>query len=198
MVTSIHKESEPPTDDWIPRHRLTVDEYYRMAEVGLLAPDAQVELIQGEIIDMVPIGTRHAIIVDVLSNSLRKAVDIGAIVRTQGPVRLDRYSEPQPDIALLKPLAGTYAKRHPAPADIFLVVEVSHRTLRYDRGVKLPLYARHGITEVWLIDVQHRHLQRLRLPVNGIYQETRIFTGGEIELPLEPSVSIDITAILAL
>jgi Uma2 family endonuclease len=118
------------------KHLITVGEYYRMAEVGLLAPDARVELIEGEIIDMVPIGTRHGRAVDHLARLITLAVMDRAIVRSQGPVRLDNRSEPEPDIALLAP--------------------------RADRNVKLPLYARHGIPETWIVDLQHNELQMCR------------------------------------
>ena len=128
-------------ESWPRPHRLTVDEYYRMAEVGLLPPDARVELIDGEIIDMAPIGSRHAAAVDLLAERFIQAAKGTVVVRIQGPVRLGPRSEPQPDHAVLRPRADRYARSHPTAADVLLVVEVSDATLRFDREVKANLYA---------------------------------------------------------
>ncbi len=198
MSTLADESTTEITDDWIPRHRLTVDEYYRMAEVGLLAPDAQVELIQGEIIDMVPVGSRHAAAVIMLTDLLVPAAGKLAFAVAQSPIRLDQYSEPQPDFVLLKRREDYYAERLPDPDDVLLLIEVSNSTLRYDRSRKIPLYARHSIAEVWLIDLQRKQLHQFRQPLAGVYQESRIFKGGQIELPLEPSVTIEITDLLNL
>jgi len=135
------------------RHRITVHDYHRMAEVGVLAPDARVELIEGEIIDMAPIGRDHQSIVDQLNRLLVSAVGDRAIVRVQGSVRLSEWSEPQPDVVLLKPRSDFYRSEFALGADTLLVIEVSDTTLRYDRDVKVPLYARHGVPEVWIVDV---------------------------------------------
>jgi Uma2 family endonuclease len=151
------------------KHLITVDEYYRMAEVGLLAPDARVELIEGEIIDMAPIGPGHGGVVDYLSEQFIRAVQGKAIVRTQGAILLDRRSMPQPDLALLAPSKDYYRRKHPAPADILLVIEVSDTTLRYDRNRKLPLYARHGIPEAWIVDLQQNEVHFFRSPRDGQY-----------------------------
>ena len=151
------------------RHRLTVDDYYRMGEVGILAPDARVELIDGEIIDMAPPGNLHAGTVDQLSALLWRSVGDGALLRIQNPVRLDGYSEPQPDVALLRPRADYYKSAHPRPEDVWLVIEVADTSLRYDRDVKAGLYARNGIAELWLVDVQDHRLTRYRGPAKGSY-----------------------------
>ncbi|HEX4268058.1 MAG TPA: Uma2 family endonuclease [Steroidobacteraceae bacterium] len=140
-------------DDLVRRHRLTVQDYYRMAEVGLLAPDAHVELIEGEIIDMPPSGSPHAGILTRLQERLLLAVHGTAIVRSQLALHLDDFSEPEPDIALVKRRSDDYVRSHPTPADVLLVVEVSQTSLRFDRKRKLPLYARHGIPEYWIVDV---------------------------------------------
>jgi Uma2 family endonuclease len=132
------------------RHRLTVADYYRMAEVGILAPDARVELIDGEIIDMAPPASSHAGTVDYLLEVLGLAARGKAKVRVQNPVRLSEYSEPQPDLALLWPREDFYRARHPRADDVLLIVEVAASSLRFDRKKKVPLYARHGVPEVWL------------------------------------------------
>jgi Uma2 family endonuclease len=145
-------------------HRLTVDDYYRMGETRILAPDARVELIDGEIFDMAPIGTRHAGAVEHLSCLLRLAGGQLAHVRTQNPVRLGPYSEPQPDIALVRPRDDFYKSAHPSATDVFLLVEVSDASLTFDRAVKAALYAGHGIPELWVVDLPGNTLTRYLHP----------------------------------
>jgi Uma2 family endonuclease len=123
-----------------------------MAEVGLLAPDARVELIEGEIIDMAPIEMEHGWVVDRLNHLLVTTVGAKGVVRVQGAVRLSQWSQPQPDVVILAPRSD-YRTRHPTGADSLLVIEVSDTTVRYDLNVKTPLYARHGVPEVWIIDL---------------------------------------------
>jgi Uma2 family endonuclease len=140
-------------ESWPRRHRITVHDYHRMAEAGVLAPDARVELIEGEIIDMAPIGNDHQSTVDQLNRMLVRAVGDRAIVRVQGSIRLSQWSEPGPDLVLLAPRADFYRSEFALGTDTLLVIEVSDTTLRYDRDVKVPLYARHGVPEVWVVDV---------------------------------------------
>ena len=137
------------------RHRITVHDYHRMAEIGVLAPDARVELIEGEIIDMAPIGKDHQSVVDQLTRTLVRAAGDDAIVRVQGSIRLSQSSEPEPDIVLLEPRPDFYRGEFASGTDTLLVIEVSDTTLRYDRDLKVPLYARHGVPEVWIVDVQN-------------------------------------------
>ncbi len=185
-------------DNWIRRHRITVDEYYRMAEVGLLAHDARVELIEGEVIDMAPIGIKHAAIVGRLVRYLDRALRNQALVEGQRPIRLGDQSEPQPDVVVLKLRADDYTTSLPTPADVLLVVEVSDSTLRYDRDKKAPLYARSGIPEMWLIDVNAKQLHRLSEPRDGAYQNTVTVQGGSIQMLMLSDVSIDLDKLLAL
>jgi Uma2 family endonuclease len=140
-------------ESWPQRHRISVHDYHRMGEIGVFAPDARVELIEGEIIDMAPIGRDHQSIVDQLNRALVRAVGDDAIVRVQGSVRLSEWSEPQPDVVLLAPRADFYRSEFALGTDTLLVIEVSDTTLRYDRDRKVPLYARHGVPEVWIVDV---------------------------------------------
>jgi Uma2 family endonuclease len=144
------------------RHRLSVEDYYRMAEVGILGPDERVELIDGEIVDVAPIGTRHSAAVDQLAELLHQATQQRAIVRTQNPVALDGYSELEPDVVLLRRRADFYRSAHPSPRDVLLIIEVAESSLSYDRDTKVPLYARHGVPEVWLIDIESRSVTRHR------------------------------------
>ena len=153
------------------RHRITTDEYYRMAEVGIFKADDRVELIEGEIFDMSPIGIDHAYVVKRLNSIFMQSVGMKAIVSVQDPIHLNARSEPQPDIALLHSRDDFYSQAHPRPEDIILLVEVSDTTLRYDTEVKLPLYARHDIPEVWIVDLEHQRLEVFRRPDEGVYLE---------------------------
>jgi Uma2 family endonuclease len=185
-------------ENWPRRHRLTVDEYYRMAEVGLLAPDARVELIDGEIIDMPPIGMPHGSVVDRLTQMLIRAVGDRAIVRVQGAVRLSRFSQPQPDIALLAPSANFYLDKHPTAADTLLIIEVSDTTLRYDSKIKAALYARHGVPEYWIVDLEEGKLHFFRAPSTGGYAEvSSVSSAGSVTVAALPEVSIDLAAVLS-
>jgi hypothetical protein len=189
----MHAIADPPYT----RHRLTVDDYYRMAEAGILREDDRVELIEGEIIDMAPIGSTHAGTVKRLANLLMAAVGDTAIVSVQDPVRLGPRSEPQPDIALLRPRADYYTSAHPGPADVLLLVEVADASLTYDRDVKVPLYARHGVSEVWLVDLAGHRLHIHRVPVNGVYQEVLILAApGRISPVGLPQATVDLTGVL--
>ena len=153
------------------RHRITMDEYYRMAEAGIFKADDRVELIEGEIFYMSPIGIGHAYAVKRLNSIFMQCVGIKAIVSVQDPIHLNARSEPQPDIALLHYRDDFYGQAHPGPEEIILLVEVSDTTLRYDREVKLPLYARHEIPEVWIVDLEHQRLEVFRRPEGGVYLE---------------------------
>jgi Uma2 family endonuclease len=139
------------------RHKLTVSDYHRMAEAGILDEDSRVELIDGEIIDRAPIGASHAATTTNLTKLLVLAVADRAVVWPQNPVLLDEHNEPQPDLALLKPRPD-YQQRKPRPEDVLLMVEIADTTLGRDLNIKLPLYARAGIPEVWIVDVKGRRV----------------------------------------
>ena len=179
------------------KHRLTVSDYHRMGEVGILARDARVELIEGEIIDLSPIGSRHSAAVNRLVRVLDRAVGESAIVSAQNPLILDDHTEPEPDIALLMPREDFYASGHPRPEDVLLIVEVADTSLKYDRTVKIPLYGRHGIPEVWLIDVEKGAFTRFVRPVEGEYrEEINEDPLGVVTLRTLPQVKVDLTSLL--
>ncbi len=155
------------------RHRLDVHAYHRMAEAGIFGEDDRIELVEGDLIDMAPIGQDHAAAVCGLTEALVIALDRRAIVSPQNPVQLDAFSEPQPDIAVLKRRADFYRSGERAgPGDVLLLIEVADSSLRFDREVKLPLYARAGIPEIWIVDLKTRVLEAYRRPEHGIYAET--------------------------
>ena len=178
------------------RHKLTVTDIYRMLDAGVLHEDDRVELIDGELLDMAPIGSDHATTVDRLTKALVLACGDRAIVRVQNPVRLDDLNEPQPDFSVLRPRPDGYRKGHPGPADVLLLVEVADSFLRFDRRVKLPLYARFGIPEVWTADLQRRVLEKHRTPLEGTYADTAEHKPGErVSLALLPEAVVTLAAI---
>ncbi len=144
------------------RWRFTVHDYHRMGEAGILHEDDRVELIEGELVEMTAIGTRHFSCVNRLNRLLVMNVGDEAIVSVQNPVRLNEYSEPQPDLAVIRP--RDYRESLPEPDDVLLLIEVSDTTLSYDRGVKLSLYARAGIREVWIVDLSGETIGRYTGP----------------------------------
>ena len=168
-----------------------------MAEVRLLAPDARVELIEGEIIDMAPIGIHHTSVVDRLTRWLISAVSDEAIVRVQGSFRLSGFTEPQPDVILLKPREDFYWSRFATGDDTLLVIEVSDSTFRYDRKIKVPLYARYGIPEYWIVEIEKAQLHFFRSLVDGRYTDVSVTTApGVTELPGLGGKSVDLSRLL--
>ena len=178
--------------------RITVAEYYDMARTGLIAPDARVELIEGEVVPLAPIGDRHGWAVETLDELLHQAVARRAQVRCQMPVRLSDYSEPEPDFVVMRRRTGRDDRAHPSATDVFLVVEISDSTLRYDLDVKVPLYARHGAPEVWVVDLKHHILHLYRSPVEGSYQDvTSVPDGGLTAIPGIAGATVDLSEILS-
>jgi Uma2 family endonuclease len=157
-------------------HRFTVSDYHRMAEAGILGDDDRVELIEGEIVDMTPLGRRHQARVDQLAELLIRGLGERAIVRVQGSIRLDERSEPQPDLVVLRRRADFYAGADAGPPNVLLVIEVADTSLAHDRDVKVPLYHRAGITEVWLVDLNGETVTVYREPGPRGYGE--VFTAG--------------------
>jgi Uma2 family endonuclease len=178
-VTSERRAQEHPETPPVRRRRFTVEEYHKMAEAGILHEADRVELIEGEILQLSPIGNRHSTCVRRLVAFMTRAVGDTAIVDVQNPVRLPNDTEPQPDLALLKPRDDFYATAHPGPDDVLLLVEVSDTTIQYDRGEKLGLYARVGIPEYWIVDLTSDRLEVYSRPVSGEYRDLRKFGHGE-------------------
>lgn len=163
----------------IAKRQFNVTEYYRMAETGILSEHDRVELIEGEIIKMSPIGSRRAACVKRINLILVQQAGSIGLVSVQDPIRLDDYSEPEPDVALLKPRRDFYAQAHPAPADVLLVVEVADTSVEYDREVKMPLYARAEIPEMWLIDLPIETIEVYSEPVGETYRDVRRYRRSE-------------------
>lgn len=158
------------------RHAVTAEEYLRMGEAGVFGPEARLELIEGEIVEMAPIGSPHAGTIAILIRHLARVAGDAALVWAQNPLVIGPRSVPQPDLALLRLRSDSYTKSHPGPADVLLVVEVSDTTLAYDLGTKVPLYARAGIPESWVVDLGAREVRVFRDPSVGGYRTS--FTAG--------------------
>lgn len=164
------------------RHLFTVEEFHRLADAGVFAEDDRLELIEGEIIHMTPIGSRHAACVARLT-ALLSSVQGTAIVWVQNPLHLGERSELQPDVAVLRHRSDYYAQAHPGPDDVFLVIEIADTSAVNDREVKLPLYARAGVAEVWLVDLSAETIEAYWRPDPQGYQERRVLRRGDRVAP---------------
>lgn len=166
-------------------HRLlTVEEYHRMSEAGILKPDDRVELLNGQLIKMSPIGTKHAACVERLGDLLKSSVAGKAMVRTQNPILLSTYSEPEPDIAIVRHKDNYYAEQHPQPSEVFLIIEVADSSLEKDRQAKLPLYAGAQIPTYWIVKLDDQEVEVYRKPVGDHYRTKAVFT-AEDRIPLD-------------
>lgn len=179
------------------RRLFTTDEYQRMGQAGILHEDERIELIEGEILTMAAIGSRHAACVDRYNHELTAQARGRFIVRVQSSFRLSPNTEPEPDIILLRPKADFYASALPGPADVLLIVEVCDSSLEYDRDVKLPLYAAAGIPEVWLTDLATRAVLQHVEPAAGGYRRRTPYRSGEVvTATMLPDLAIRVDAIL--
>jgi Uma2 family endonuclease len=176
-------------------HRWTRSEYHRMVATGVFPPEARLELLDGEIVEMSAQKGPHASAVDLVEEALRVGFGKGFYVRGQKPLRLDDYSEPEPDIALVEGSIRDYADHHPTAA--ILVVEVADTTLAYDRLNKAAVYARTGIPEYWILNLRDRCLEVYRRPAAGAYSERILLIEGETVSPLaDPGLRIEVADLL--
>jgi len=178
-------------------HRFSVWDYYRMAETGVLRPDARIELLEGQIIDVEPIGPFHGGSLNRLNRLFNRLSRGRWLVTAQNPVHLGEFSEPQPDLMLVKPEPDDYTTRHPSPGDVFLLIEVAQASLDYDREQKLPAYGRAGIHEVWIVNLANRTIEVYREPHFGGYESKVVLRSGEKASPLAfPDVTVDVARLL--
>ena len=171
----------------------TVDAFRRLAEARVLREDDRVELIDGQVVEMSPIGASHAACVRRLNRLLGRLLSDLAMVDVQNPIVLGARDQPQPDLTVLRPRVDAY-RQHPRAADLLLVIEVSDTSLEYDRGTKVPLYARAGIAEVWIVDLDGDRIEVYRGPASGGYRDVRVVSRGET---LSPSAFPDVTISVA-
>jgi Uma2 family endonuclease len=168
-----------------------------MVECGVLSEDDRVELLDGQVIPMTPIGSPHAGCVNRLNRMLARALGDRATIAVQNPAVLDDWSEPQPDVTVLKPRADGYAARHPGPADVLLLIEVADSSVERDRDVKIPLYAAAGVPEVWLVNLPAAHIHVHRDPSTAGYLSLRIAGRGDAVTPLHcPDIVLSVDDIL--
>ena len=188
------KAMDAVPDSWIPFHRFKLADYYRMWEIGLFAPDARIELIEGEIIDMAPIGSPHCGAVGWLNQMLVIALREHAIVRPQSVIKLSDFSHPEPDFALVQRRKDFYRGAHPGPSETYLIIEVSQSSLRVDQMVKVPLFAHFEVPEMWIVDLVHERLHMYRAPRDGQYTEvSTVEKPGVMSVSTLPDVTVDLS-----
>jgi Uma2 family endonuclease len=179
------------------RRLFTVDEYHRMGVAGVFGPEDRVELLDGEVIEMSPIGSEHAGCVNALVELFHRRLRRKVIVSVQNPFLLSNYSEPQPDLCLLRPRADFYRRSHPQPGDVLLVIEVASSSLGYDRGRKRPAYAGAGVAELWIVDLAREAVLVHRRPSRRTYRlSTRYGRGASIAPQAFPDCRIPVAEIL--
>ena len=175
----------------------TVQEYHLMSDLGILDPTERTELIAGQIVLMTAKGTPHVITLQLLATNIQAQLGKSALIRTQDPIRLDNFSEPEPDLAIVKGTILDYAEHHPVPEDIYLVIEVADSTLKQDCEVKDKLYARSHIAEYWVVDIQNRQVRIFRDPTPTGYGSQLILTETHSVSPLAfPEIALSIASIL--
>jgi Uma2 family endonuclease len=180
------------------QHRFSVEEYYRMGETGVLQPDARVELLDGQIIDLPSMSPPHGSVVKRLNHHFSQLAQGRWLLAVQDPVHLDDYSEPQPDLMLLRRAPDFYRSRHPGPEDVFLLIEVSDSTLETDRQAKLPAYARAGIAEVWIVNLVDETLEVFRQPnFTGYSSSTTLRPGDQASPARFPDARIDVASLFS-
>ncbi len=177
------------------RHRFTTSDYHRMGETGLLAEGLRTELLDGEILEMSPINSLHAGTVKRINRLLSQLFGRKAIISIQDPLALSDYSEPEPDVAVLKPRPDFYSTAHPTPADVLFVIEVADSSIYKDRNVKLPHYALAGIPEVWLVDLEAQAIEVYIQPDGQTYQQQRTYRLGD-RIPLCNGKQVSAKAVL--
>jgi Uma2 family endonuclease len=181
----------------VARRYFTVEEYHRMGEAGVFSEDDRVELIEGEILKMSPIGSRHAASVNRLHMQFTNLLSGRAIVSVQNPIVLNDFSEPEPDIAVLRRRDDFYAESHPTAADALLVIEIADTSVEYDHDIKLPAYARSAVPEVWIVDIPGETVAVHADLANGVYRAVSTHQRGDSITPLHfPDLSIAVVSIL--
>jgi len=179
------------------KHLTNLDEWRRMGEANIFPPGSRVELINGEILDMVPIGFNHSGHINRLVKLLTKIIPDDVIPSVQNPLQLGDLSEPEPDFMLLKPHEDFYTSRHPIAEDVLLLIEVADSSLRFDQNEKLRLYAQHGVPEYWLLNLNDLCLEVYRKPNGEAYAEkSTLHAGDSVTLSQLPKISIQVAVIL--
>ena len=186
-----------PSENFYKKHLTNLAEWKKLGEANIFPPDSHLELINGEILEMAPIGSNHAGHINKLTHLLVQLVSSQAMVSIQNPVQLNDLSEPEPDLMILKPSSDFYSSRHPNASHVLLLIEVADSSLKFDQNQKLRLYALHDIPEYWLLNIQDNCLEVYRQPHNGVYAEkTTLHSGDKITLSQLEDISINLSDIL--
>lgn len=181
----------------VAKRRFSVDEYYRLAQAGILTADERLELLDGEVIELSAISSHDAACVRRLNAFLSRLFRDKVIVSVRHPVHLDEFSEPQPDVALLRWREDFYAESHPTPPDVLVVIEVADTSVEYDRKRKLPLYARAGIPEFWLANLPEDRFEIHTEPRGDEYQSVSVVRSSEtINSEAVAGLSVNVSDIL--
>lgn len=183
----------------VSKRLFTVEEFHQMADAGVFGEDDRVELVKGEVVEMTPVGARHASCVDRLAHAAHERLNLESrgIVRVQSPIRLADQSEPQPDLVLLRYRPDFYRDGHPGPNDVLLAVEVADTSAAYDREVKVPLYGRAGIPEVWLIDLVAATIEVYTHPSRqGYDHHVRLASGDRLRCESLPDLEVAVSDLL--
>ena len=190
-MTDLLERPRQPT-----RHRLDINAYYKMAEAGILTDGQRVQLIDGEIIDLNAVGSAHAATMNDLAQLFIRALsnDVARVI-CQSPLRLDSYNEPEPDLTILRPREDRYRISHPGAADVLLLIEVSDTSLAYDRETKVPLYAKFGVPEVWIVEITGAAIEIYREPKGAEYSVRERRADGRLSPSLTSRIAIDIGAL---
>ena len=197
MSATLERHQEQKLQHQPERFRFSADDYEKMAEAGILVEDERLELIEGDILRMSPIGKFHVWCVARLNYLLTRRLENQAVILIQSPIRLDDHSEPEPDVTVVRPQEQFFGVDLPTPADILLLIEVSDSSLAYDRDVKLALYARAEIPEVWLVDLNTDTLTLYAQPSNGAYGVIQTFRRGDnVTSIIIPDLSVRVEEIL--
>lgn len=158
---------------------LTVTEYHQMVEAGILSEDDPIELLNGQLIKMSPVGSSHAACVEKIDELLKYLLRGKALVRSQNPITLSDLSEPEPDIAIVRKKDNYYADRHPIPEEVLLIIEVADSSLEKDRQAKLPLYAQAQIPQYWIVNLEKREIEAYDTPLNDQYRSRQLYLPGD-------------------
>lgn len=181
----------------VAKHLFTVDEYHRMGEAGIFSEDDRIELLEGEIFEMSPVGSRHASCVNRLSNEIPRLLGRTVVVCPQNPIRLNDRSEPQPDICIARWRSDYYRNSSPTPDDTLLVIEIADSTADADRKIKVPLYARAGIPEMWLCLLVDDVVEVHDTPLGDRYLNVRTYVRGQtIQSKSVPGLSLTVDDVL--
>ena len=178
----------------LPTKKFTIEDYHKMSDMGIFDYSDHLELIKGEIIQMSPIGSKHASCINKLNRMLNQKLVDEVIISIQNPIKLEDDSEPQPDVVLLKYRSDFYAEEHPKFSDILLLIEVADSSINYDRNVKIPLYAENKINQVWLIDLNEEYLEIYNNPESNYYRNMQKLSRKDtINLNILSSIEIQVS-----